>query len=194
MTMYQIQLLLLYLGYAPGSPDGLEGGKTREAVTQFQKNFGGIAVDGIAGEETQKALKCAVVYGSLRRQREGAEEKSDTFWKEIQYFTRAEPYIGCSCGRCGGFPVEPAEKLMRLADKVRRLAGAPMIPTSTVRCAAHNSAVGGVKTSRHLQGCAMDFYIQGWDAGKTLQLVKQQPETAYAYAIDENAVHMDVVL
>lgn len=187
MTIYQIQLLLLYLGYRPGTPDGIDGAKTQAAVKQFQTDFGGLPIDGIPGEKTRKALKYAVVYGSLRREN---GEKDEGFWKEIRYFTPEEPYIRCPCGKCAG--TLPTEKLMRLADKVRTLAGVPVVPTSTVRCQAHNAAVGGVANSRHLQGCAMDFYIPGWNAQKTLALVAAQPETAYAYAIDETAVHMDV--
>lgn len=190
MSIRQIQLLLLYLGYSPGEPDGLDGPTTQAAVKQFQSDFGGIATDGIPGEETQKALKCAVVYGSLRRDTETDEKKRDGFWAEIRYFRPEEPYIRCPCGKCAG--TLPTEKLMRLADKLRSLANEPIIPTSTVRCESHNAAVGGVANSRHLQGCAMDFYIPGWDAQRTLALVKAQPETAYAYAINETAVHMDV--
>lgn len=192
MTTYQIQLLLLYLGYRPGTPDGIGGPATREAVRQFQRDFGGIGADGIAGEETQKALKHAIVYGTLKRENGGKAEGISSFWEEIRYFTPEEPYIRCPCGKCAG--TLPTEKLMRLADKVRGLAGVPMVPTSTVRCQAHNAAVGGVANSRHLTGCAMDFTIPGWNAQKILDLVKVQPETAYAYAINDTAVHMDVTL
>ena len=81
---------------------------------------------------------------------------------------------------------------MRLADSVRTAAGRPMVPTSTVRCAAHNKAVGGVYNSRHLLGQAMDFYIPGMTAAQILALVRQQKEVRYAYAIDGTHVHMDV--
>lgn len=81
---------------------------------------------------------------------------------------------------------------MRLADRVRAAAGVPMVPSSTVRCRAHNAAVGGVANSRHLAGCAMDFSLRGWSAERTLALVRQQKEVRYAYAIDGTHVHMDV--
>lgn len=194
MTVGQQQYLLAYLGYYTASCDGIRGPETEAAFRAFQEAFGGIRVDGICGRETEKALKHAIVYGTLKRQDLPVEqEKTETFWEEIQFFSRDEPCIACSCGKCGGFPVEPSRKLMQLADKVRRQAGRAMIPTSTVRCKAHNAAVGGVKNSRHLLGTAMDFYIPGWNAEKTLALVRQQPEVAYAYAIDAGAVHMDVV-
>lgn len=185
MTTKQIQHLLAYLGYDV-EPDGIYGEQTRSATTQFQGDYGGLDPDGIAGDKTQKALKHAVAYGTLKRE----ENATGTFWDEIKYFTPDESYIRCPCGKCAG--ELPKEKLMRLADKIREQAGVPMIPTSTVRCAAHNAAVGGVSTSRHLYGRAMDFYLKGWNARKTLVLVNQQPEVAYAYAIDDSAVHMDI--
>lgn len=187
MTTEQVQLLLRYLGFAPGDADGIPGARTREAIREFQRAEG-LEADGIAGSKTQAKLREAVFQNRLRTA--GGAEQS--FWKEIRYFSRNEPYIACSCGKCGGFPAEPTEKLMRLADRIRAAAGAPMIPSSTVRCRAHNTAVGGVSNSRHLTGCAMDFSIQGWPAAKTLALVQQQSQVHYAYAIDGSHVHMDV--
>lgn len=190
MTVKKIQLLLTALGYDPGAADNIPGERTQEAVTAFQREYG-LEADGIAGKQTQAALREAI-YESWQRP-DTPREPGDGWWKDIRYFTRSEPFIACSCGACGGFPAEPSEKLMRLADKVRAAAGSPMIPSSTVRCPAHNRAVGGVANSRHLTGRAMDFSIRGWPAGKTLALVKSMPEVAYAYAIDEGHVHMDVL-
>lgn len=193
MTVKQIQLLLAYLDYDPGAIDGIAGENTGAAVRAFQQaeNLG---IDGIPGAQTQARLREAVFQGRERKNDKPLHGETGTgdWWKEIRYFTRNEPYIGCSCGRCGGFPAEPTESLMRLADKVRGEAGKPMIPTSTVRCKAHNAEVGGVANSRHLLGKAMDFSIQGWSAEQTLALVKRQKELRYAYAIDESHVHMDV--
>lgn len=200
MTVKQRQCLLTYLGYNVGPIDGADGPKTRAAVTAFQGDFGGLTVDGIAGEATEKALRHAVAYGMPERKQEsadgaastGASGGTGTFWDNIKYFKRSDPYIGCSCGRCGGFPVEPAEKLMRLADAVREAAGKPMIPTSTVRCKTHNAEVGGVWNSRHLLGHAMDFRIPGLSSGQILAIVRQQKNVVYCYAIDAQHVHMDI--
>ena len=81
MTVAQIQLLLTYLGYAPGAADGIAGKMTRAAVRAFQK-AAGIGVDGIAGAETQKALKEAVGRDRFRAQ----EESKGDFWENIRYF------------------------------------------------------------------------------------------------------------
>ena len=191
MTVRQIQCLLTYLGYDPGAIDGANGRATRAAVLAFQRQEG-LQQDGIPGRATQAALREAVFQNRLRQEQASQTGSAGDFWKEIRYFSRSEPYIACSCGRCGGFTAEPSERLMRLADRVREQAGAAMVPSSTVRCAAHNAEVGGVSNSRHLLGKAMDFSIRGWPAEKTLALVRKQQGVHYAYAIDGSHVHMDV--
>lgn len=197
MNIKQIQCLLTYLGYSPGGIDGANGKNTIAAVRRFQADYG-LTPDGIAGAATQKMLIGAVAGTAVKVEnptKENAEggEQTGTYWDTIRYFKRSDPYIGCPCGKCGGFPVEPKEKLMRLADRVREAAGKPMIPNSTVRCAAHNKAVGGVDTSRHKLGQAMDFHIPGMTAAQILTIVKADPATAYCYAIDSSNVHMDVI-
>ena len=193
MTVRQVQLLLTFLGYNPGDCDGVDGKNTQAALRAFQQAEG-LEPDGIAGQQTQARLREAVFQGRTKTGEEpaAAPPGTGTWWDGIRYFSREEPYIGCSCGQCGGFPVEPSEKLMRLADAVRAAAGRPMVPTSTVRCRAHNKAVGGVENSRHLLGKAMDFSIPGWSADRTLALVRQQKDARYAYAIDGTHVHMDI--
>ena len=196
MTIKQVQQLLDYLGYDPGAIDGVDGRLTQAAVRRFQ-GAEGLTVDGIAGEQTQIRLKDAVWQDRFAKDNTVPSsgqppDKTRTFWDSIKYFTRDEPYIACPCGRCGGFPVEPSEKLMRLADAVREAAGKPMIPTSTVRCKTHNAEVGGVWNSQHLLGHAMDFRIPGLSAAEVLSIVRQQKNVVYCYAINERAVHMDI--
>lgn len=185
----QVQDALDLLGYGPINNDGISGPATRRATKKFQRQEG-LSDDGIPGPLTKAKLLEAVAAGRVYKPRETS--KIGTFWDDIKYFTRNEPYIACSCGRCGGFPVEPTEELMRLADRVREQAGTAMIPSSTVRCKQHNAEVGGVSNSRHLLGKAMDFRIQGWSSAKTLALVKKQSGVRYTYAIDNTYVHMDV--
>lgn len=196
MTIKQVQCLLTYLGYDPGKIDGVDGANTQNAVRAFQAAES-LKADGVAGVQTERALLDAVENGRVYKPPDGAnadtaEAGGPGWWASIRYFKRTEPYIACSCGKCGGFPVEPAEKLMRLADAVREAAGKPMIPTSTVRCKAHNAEVGGVYNSRHLLGHAMDFRIQGMTSTQALVIVRQRPEVVYCYAIDESHVHMDI--
>lgn len=181
MTTLQVQHLLAYLGYDPGAMDGLDGPKTKLAVTAFQSDFG-LSADGIAGTQTWEALRKAV--GDDWKREEGG------FWKEIAYFQREE--FRCPCGKCGGFPREPEEKLVHLAEKVRLHFSLPVTISSGVRCAAHNERVGGVANSRHLMGKAVDFSVRGVSAERVLSYVKGLKNVRYAYGIDGSFVHMDV--
>lgn len=198
MTTLQVQYLLAYLGYDPGPLDGILGTKTKAAAYDFQRDFTGLQVDGLPGEETQKALRHAVAYG-MDNPSSGSTsgvppEDTETYWDGIRYFTRAE--FRCPCGRCGGFPVEPEEKLVRIADRVRAHFGRPVIISSGVRCQAHNDELkGSVKNSRHVQGKAMDFAVSGFSASAVMPYIQsliRSGELRYAYAIDNSYVHMDV--
>lgn len=197
MTNKQKQCLLAYLGYYNGQIDDIWGEKSKEATENFQRAYG-LKVDGVYGDGTHARVLEVIATGetpavdTTPETASGQPPDTGTWWDDIKYFRRSDPYIGCPCGKCGGFPVEPSEKLMLLADRVREHFGAPMVPTSTVRCQAHNAAVGGVANSRHLLGKAMDFYIKGLPASTVLAWVKTQG-VRYAYAIDGSTVHMDVV-
>lgn len=203
MTIDQKQCLLKYLGYYGGEIDGSYGPQTRAATKKFQSDFG-ITIDGIAGGETEKALKHAVAYGMPEKNTtdapttaESPKESTGTFWDDIQYFDREE--FRCKCGGkyCDGFPAEPQEKLVRLAEQVREHFGSPANLSSGLRCPTHNANVGGVYNSRHLSGKAMDFHVNGVSGGKLLAYVQTLPGVRYAYQISSNGkltdyVHMDV--
>lgn len=194
MTIKQVQCLLAYLGYDPGSIDGLNGPKTTSAILAFQHQEK-LPPDGVVGPETQKILLSAISAGRIYTPPKSVSinDQSPSWWGEIRYFKRTDPGICCPCPRCGGFPVEPTERLMKLADTIREQAGVPMCPSSTIRCQAHNDELpGSVKNSRHLSGRAMDFSLKNWTSAQTLALVRKQSGVHYAYAIDNDYVHMDV--
>ncbi len=204
MTIKQIQHLLAYLGFYTGAVDGVWGQQSQKATIQFQKAFSSLTVDGIVGAETEKALRHAVCYG-LPEMEEPEEETEDTgtFWDEIQYFSRENAGIRCPCSRCGGFPVEPTEQLMKTMEGIRRhfteLKGrdTPLNPTSTVRCQAHNDELpGSAKNSRHIQGRAMDFWISGVPVGEVIaytRQLQQQGKIHYTYEMTgTGCVHVDV--
>lgn len=190
MTIKQKQCLLAYLGYYVGEVDGIWGQLSKTATKAFQDDYfqDESKVDGICGTETEKALKHAVSYGMPAKK---AEDKAD-FWDGIKYFKKDE--FKCKCGGkyCNGFPAEPNEKLIKVADRVREHFGNKTIVSSGVRCEKHNANVGGVANSRHRYGKAMDFTVSGMSASTVLAYVQKQPEIRYAYAIDSNYVHMDV--
>lgn len=184
MTIDQIQHLLAYLGYYAGTVDGIWGTLSKTACKSFQKDSG-LDIDGIAGEATQNAMKQAVAC-DMEKQAPGG-----TFWDAIKYFRRQE--FRCPCGKCSGFPAEPAEMLVKAADSTREHFGNPVSVSSGVRCTAHNAQVGGVSNSRHLSGKAMDFSVRGVSAPSVLTYIQQLPGIRYAYAIDGSYVHMDIL-
>ena len=191
MTLKQKQALLAYLGCYDGPLDGLWGEKSQRATIDFQRAYmEPTAVDGIFGAATEKRILEVISTGEKPKE----SVKIDTapgWWKDIRYFTRAE--FRCPCGKCGGFPVEPEEILVRLADKVREHFGAPATVSSGVRCQAHNDELpGSAKNSYHLRGKAMDFCVRGVSGAKLLAYVKTLP-IHYAYQINgSDFVHMDV--
>lgn len=160
MTIKQIQLLLTYLGYDPGDIDGANGKNTIAAVRRFQADYG-LTADGDPGAATQKMLIGAVAGTAVKVDRPASstedKDKTGTWWDEIEYFTRAE--FKCQCGGryCNGYPVEPAEGTVRMADEVRRRAGVPLTVNSGIRCKQHNAEVGGVSNSLHTTGQAVDL-------------------------------------
>lgn len=186
MTRKQKQALLSYLGAYDGPLDGIWGDKSRQATIDFQRAYMD-SVDGIFGEATEKRILEVVASGEKPRVQIAAV--SD-WWQAVKYFSRSE--FRCPCGRCGGFPVEPEERLVRLADMVREHFGAPVIVSSGVRCQAHNDELpGSVPTSYHVRGKAMDFCVRGVPGATLLAYVKTLP-VHYAYQIDDSFVHMDV--
>ena len=58
-NVIEVQTILDKLDFnlGPAGIDGIYGRKTKQAVRDFQKKYGGIAVDGIVGPETWKALQ-----------------------------------------------------------------------------------------------------------------------------------------
>lgn len=182
MTVVQQQCLLRYLGYYQGAVDGIFGPASRQATKDFQAGYG-LKISGLCDSATEEKLLQALT---------GAAEKVADFWEEVQYFAKEE--FRCKCGGkyCDGFPAQPEEKLVRIADRVRSHFGAPAIVSSGVRCETHNGVVGGAAASRHITGKAMDFCVKGKTAAQVLDFVKTQ-DVRYAYAIDGNYVHMDVL-
>ena len=166
MTLKQKQALLAYLGFYDGPLDGLWGAKSQRAVIDFQRSYMEQEdVDGIFGVDTEKRILEVIATGEEpvdKNAEKGVivDTTPVAFWKDIRYFTRAE--FRCPCGKCGGFPVEPDEKMVRTVDAIRAKLGKPIgivdSGGSGVRCPEHNAVVGGVATSYHLKGMAADLH------------------------------------
>lgn len=205
MTITQKQCLLTYLGYDTGGVDGIWGDKSRLATEDFQRDFGGISVDGICGDQTEKALKHAVAYGIDKKpdstdctdvQNNSTENSTNgntgTFWDEIKYFTREE--FKCKCGGryCNGYPAEMQEAVVKIADAARAHFGKPAHVISGLRCKQWNAHEGGVANSQHMYGEAIDLRIDGVGAETLRQFVSTQPGHRYSYCINSTNVHFDI--
>lgn len=191
MTMAQKQCLLRYLGYYAGDIDGLWGQQSQRATIDFQRGYmEQTEVDGVFGAATEKRILEVIATGEEPKESVQVDTAAPDWWQDIRYFTRAE--FRCPCGKCGGFPVEPDEALVKLADRVRAHFDAPATVSSGVRCQAHNDELpNSAPNSYHVRGKAMDFCIQGVPGTKLLAYVRQLP-VHYAYQIDDSFVHMDV--
>ena len=193
MTTKQRQHLLAYLGYYVGMVDGDWGSGSRAACTAFQKTFGGITVDGHGGYETDKALKHAVAYDMFKVDNVVEETLTGSFWDEIEYFTRDE--FRCKCGGkyCNGFPAEPKEQMVRIADQLRKNLGVPITVVSGLRCPTWNRLQGGVETSQHQYGEACDIYASGMSQLRVEAELDKIGGVRYHYAIKGSSnVHFDV--
>lgn len=192
MTVIQKQCLLVFYGcMEPGGIDGIWGPDSTEATRKLQRKLS-VTADGIWGEETQVA-----VSNALLKHDDVLENKGETgnFWEEIRYWSRNE--FRCRCREyhapyCDGFPVEPDETLVRLADDLRHRAGAPGHCSSGIRCEKHNADSGGVYNSKHMQGKALDFFVEGVSGEKLVKLAQEDPRTKYAYIIEGQYVHVEV--
>ena len=205
MTIKQLQNLLAYLGYYSGDIDGIYWQQTKSAVEGFQKDFG-ITADGVAGKETEKALKHSVAYGIDKKpdntdctnvQNNNTENSTDintgTFWDEIGYFTSDE--FKCKCGGkyCKGYPHEPDERMVRIVNQLRKNLGVPITIVSGLRCKTWNAIQGGVSNSQHMYGEAADIYARGVSQSRVEAELDKIGGVRYHYPIKgSNNVHFDV--
>ena len=155
MTVTQQQNLLQYLGYYEGRVDGIDGPLTEAAFTAFRQANGMPEL----GAELEEVLIGAVFHGWFKGAAAPDAEPDEDFWSTVQYFGRHE--FACKCGKCGGYPAEPKERLVRALDEIREETGLPVYINSGVRCPEHNEAEGGADDSRHLYGDAADIRCPG---------------------------------
>lgn len=165
--------------------DGLAGPATVAATAVFQEAQG-LPVTGIADAQTQALITVDVGPEPQDKPQTGS------WWDDIEYFTRNE--LRCKCGGrfCNGFPAEPQEMAVRIADRARKYFGRPAINVSFLRCREWNAISGGVANSQHMYGEAMDISIPGVSADRLYSFLKQQPEVRYTYKINNTNVHFDI--
>lgn len=189
MTTKQRQNLLAYLGYYSGDIDGIYGQQTKAAVKRFQEDFGCIVVDGVAGQETDKALRHAVAYGMPE---EVAGNSTTTSADAEQYLQSDGCYhiprgvdvqlsknlwaheIHCQGNGCCKESIiskQMVEMFQRIRDDYGDSIEIAQAGGSGYRCSIHNSEVGGAYASLHMTGNALDLHCR--DKEKLLVVVNR---------------------
>ena len=204
MTMKRLQMNLKFYGYYDGEIDGIKGEKTVNAIKRYQADKG-LTVDGIAGQKTKDCLRNEIVElqkevgvtvdgvaGNETITAFNNKVGNETYsWDDIKHFKKSE--FTCKCG-CGLNNIQLG--VVKIADEVREHFGSPAIVTSGTRCKKHNKEVGGVSNSRHLQGKAIDMYVQNvswYDLLEYLRELKQKGKIRYCYHINNtDCCHFDI--
>lgn len=191
MTTKQKQHLLAYLGYYVGNIDGIWGTLSKTAMDAFKEDFKGLDASNMPENAPEKALKHAVAYDLFKT--EPVKDETGTFWDEIEYFTREE--FKCKCGGkyCNGYPAEPDERMVRIADQLRKNLGVPITIVSGLRCKTWNAIQGGHAQSQHMYGEAADIYAKGASQARAEAELDKIGGVRYHYAIKGSSnVHFDV--
>lgn len=190
MTAEQKQCLLRYLGYYAGDIDGVYGQQTKAAVERFQEDFGGIVVDGLAGQETDKALRHAVAYGMPE---EVVKENLTTASADAEQYLQSDGCyhiprgvdvqlsknlwaheIHCQGNGCCKESIisrQMVEMFQRIRDDYGDSIEIATAGGSGYRCSIHNSEVGGAYASLHMTGNALDLHCR--DKEKLLAVVNR---------------------
>lgn len=190
MTTKQRQNLLAYLGYYSGDIDGIYGQQTKAAVERFQEAFGGIVVDGLAGQETDKAMRHAVAYGMPEAV---ADKMSATESADAEQYLQSDGCyhiprgvdvqlsknlwaheIHCQGNGCCKESII-SKKMVEMFQLIRDDYGDSIeiaqAGGSGYRCSIHNSEVGGAYASLHMTGNALDLHCR--DKEKLLVVVNR---------------------
>ena len=190
MTTKQRQNLLAYLGYYSGNIDGIYGQQTKAAVEDFQEAFGGIVVDGLAGQETDKALRHAVAYGMPESV---ADKMSATAYADAEQYLQSDGCYhiprgvdvqlsknlwaheihcqGNGCCRESIISKQMVEMFQIIRDDYGDSIEIAQAGGSGYRCSIHNSEVGGAYASLHMTGNAVDLHCR--DKDKLLAVVNR---------------------
>lgn len=181
MTNEQKQLLLAFLGLYDGQIDGIWGPKSQEGMKYVRAKYPDL-------EDDKALLKAVSQWKSVTDSNVGR-----TFWDEIEYFTREE--FRCKCGGryCNGFPAEPKENLVRIANQLRKSLGVPVDVISGLRCETWNRLQGGVTNSQHMYGEAMDIRARGKSQATVEAELDKIGGVRYHYPIKNSSnVHFDI--
>ena len=182
MTDKQKQNLLQFLGLYDGAIDGIWGPKSQAAMESVRKKYPDL-------DATAALLEAVTDWEPVIPE----TESTGTFWDEIEYFTRDE--FKCKCGGkyCNGYPSEPDERMVRIADQLRKNLGVPITIVSGLRCKTWNAIQNGHAQSQHMYGEAADICAKGVSQSLVEAELDKIGGVRYHYPIkSSNNVHFDV--
>lgn len=82
-------------------------------------------------------------------------------------------------------------ELLGMIDKAREIYGKPMVVTSGFRTESHNQKVGGVKSSSHLKGLAID--VACVSSSDRFKMIKALLEVGFnRMGIASTFIHVDI--
>lgn len=98
--------------------------------------------------------------------------------------------FNCPCGKCGLGRAQMQPDLLSRLVYARKTANIPFVITSAIRCEEHNKAVGGVDSSAHTDGYAVDLAIT--DSSKRFLILSALSEAGFhRIGIAKTFIHVD---
>ncbi len=142
LSIKKRQEYLKYLGFYNDKIDGIVGVNTKNAYKKLQNKYFSRKSDkdGIYGINTERLLINAY-----------------NVKKYCKNFKLEEFKCECNGRYCTGYPTQLSTNLLKYIQGLRNKYG-PITITSGIRCDKLNSAVGGIRGSKHTKGKALDFY------------------------------------
>ena len=174
MTIEQQQCLLGALGCyrlrrkdGTLAVDGIAGPATRKAIIDFQTRYAlrpdgsRLEADGLWGPRTEAALRQAIGDGAEGEGTEGQQQVPD-WWQKYPAVHREDWRCRCGGRFCSGFPCEPQEETVAMLQQFADHFGGNILWTSGLRCQRYNASIPGASpNSRHRLGMAYDFHMDG---------------------------------
>ena len=181
MTIKEKQRFLKEQGFYTGNIDGKWGPLSKEATRQFQKSQH-LEIDGKFGPAT---TKCALAiqnggyktktswkvgpYNFIYKRKNGTEDhiyiSGDSFLSKnlqlIEYTMHIDTLKKHNLNVNRHYNVVLKKSLIIGDQKLRDKVGLPLHINSGYRDSAYNKAIGGSKSSEHIQGGASDKVIKG---------------------------------
>lgn len=182
------QKYLKKIGLYTKKVDGIEGEETEKAYKYFNIIFLNKSSDKYTSE-TEKLLKA--IYKSYCK----SKYMKSTDWKYFKNFKESEFKCTCKGKYCDGYNGRKNKcymKLIMFAQYMRNYYDKPISISSGVRCVRRNREVGGVKKSKHLVFKGMDFKVGNLKASEIRKVVKNMPLVDYTYGITTYYTHANI--